>query len=414
MGFFSKKDGPPLAGKREGEAVKPKPEQSTPAAKPVAPKPVSPGKSAAQSGEDSLDFSAYVPPVKSEPPRVAEPAAPRSKPAPGPSAPVKPAAPAAVAKTTTQPAAAAPPAVRSNRPPDSIMSIEVSASSGNVAPVIEEVAILFANGQVRESLAALTRALKEDKLGACALQAWLMLFDLYQHLGMKAEYEALALEFAVKFERSPPVWGETEARADASLPVAGGTGHCSLAGTLTAASAVEFAKLRSAAARLHSVRIDCSRLQGLDGAGAACLRETLLSLRDAGKEVHVAGEAQLLRLLEQACQPGKTETNGAVWSLLFDVCRLLGRKEAFEDAAVNYAVTFEVSPPSWETGLEGGTKRAGGAGAAEPAEQALVLAGEITGPQLWRELKLVNRLGVTRGSQERAEARLPKWGEIEW
>jgi len=26
-----------------------------------------------------------------------------------------------------------------------------------------------------------------------------------------------------------------------------------------------------------------------------------------------------------------------------------------------------------------------------------LLAGEITGPQLWRELKLVNQLGVTRG-----------------
>ena len=43
-----------------------------------------------------------------------------------------------------------------------------------------------------------------------------------------------------------------------------------------------------------------------------------------------------------------------------------------------------------------------------------LLAGEITGSQLWPELKLVNRLGVTRGSQERAEVKLPKWGEIEW
>ena len=43
-----------------------------------------------------------------------------------------------------------------------------------------------------------------------------------------------------------------------------------------------------------------------------------------------------------------------------------------------------------------------------------MLAGEITGSQLWPELKLVNRLGVTRGSQERAEVKLPKWGEIEW
>jgi putative protease len=43
-----------------------------------------------------------------------------------------------------------------------------------------------------------------------------------------------------------------------------------------------------------------------------------------------------------------------------------------------------------------------------------LLRGDVTGSQLWRELKLVNRLGVTRGPMERAEAKLPKWGEIEW
>ncbi|MBI5388306.1 MAG: U32 family peptidase [Verrucomicrobia bacterium] len=43
-----------------------------------------------------------------------------------------------------------------------------------------------------------------------------------------------------------------------------------------------------------------------------------------------------------------------------------------------------------------------------------LLRGEITGSQLWHELKLANRLGVTRGPMERAESKLPKWGEIEW
>lgn len=43
-----------------------------------------------------------------------------------------------------------------------------------------------------------------------------------------------------------------------------------------------------------------------------------------------------------------------------------------------------------------------------------LLRGEIAGEQLWHELKLVNRLGVTRGPMERAEPKLPKWGEIEW
>jgi len=34
-----------------------------------------------------------------------------------------------------------------------------------------------------------------------------------------------------------------------------------------------------------------------------------------------------------------------------------------------------------------------------------LLRGEITGQVLWRELKLVNQLGVTRGQLDRAEGR---------
>ncbi len=43
-----------------------------------------------------------------------------------------------------------------------------------------------------------------------------------------------------------------------------------------------------------------------------------------------------------------------------------------------------------------------------------LLRGEVSGARLWRELKLVNRLGVTRGQMEMADARVPRWGEIEW
>ena len=43
-----------------------------------------------------------------------------------------------------------------------------------------------------------------------------------------------------------------------------------------------------------------------------------------------------------------------------------------------------------------------------------LLRGEIDATQLWRELKLINRLGVTRGPMDAGEARLPKWGEVEW
>jgi U32 family peptidase len=43
-----------------------------------------------------------------------------------------------------------------------------------------------------------------------------------------------------------------------------------------------------------------------------------------------------------------------------------------------------------------------------------LLCGEITGTQVWQELKVASRLGVTRGPREREEAGVPRFGEIEW
>jgi anti-anti-sigma regulatory factor len=328
---------------------------------PIAPQPVrpSPAKSAtpvasSQGGEDSLDFSAYVPPPKSEP-RAEAPLV------------LPPAAPAAPVQQEATPS-------RSGL----VAADEIYASTEGVSPVIEETATLFANGQVEQALFALSRSVREGKLGNSALQAWLMLFDLHQHLGMWVEFEALALEFVVKFERSPPAWIDTGKSKDPALAT-GGIAYFVLGGMLSDASAPELEKLRNTGSARQAVRVECGKLEGVDGPGCRLFHETLLSLRDAGKAVLLTGEARLIQFLEEACQPGRTETDDAVWELLFDVYRILDSKDKFEEAAVNYAVTFEVSPPSWESlpGAEAGGSAA--VGPVDAADHALILSGELSG-----------------------------------
>ncbi len=324
---------------------KPSPEKS---ATPVA---------SSQAGEDSLDFSAYVPPPPLQVPPASAPA-PQSAPQDAEAAPAEP--PLDVSALVSSLAGQ----------PDPVPSI--------VAPIIEETATLFATGQAEQALARLSNAVREGGLGDSAQQGWLMLFDLYQHRGMKLEFEALALEFVVKFERSPPAWIESDERRDPSLDT-GGIAYFALGGKLTDASAPELEKLRIAASGHQTLRVDCARLEGVDGPGCRLFRETLLALRGAGKEVLLTGEARLVQFLEEACQPGRKETDSTVWALLLDVYRILDLKDPFEEAAVNYAVTFEVSPPSWER-----QPRAEATGSAVPrpveaADQALVLSGELSG-----------------------------------
>ena len=333
------------------QPVKPSPEKSaTPVAGP-------------QAGEDSLDFSAYVPP-------------PRSTPLPASPAP----APAPQSDSRDADAVPAPPTLDVSALASSLAGEPGPAPSASpapeVAPIIAEAATLFANGEVEQALARLSNSVREEDLGDSAQQAWLMLFDLYQHRGQRVEFEALALEFVVKFERSPPAWIESDERHDPALAT-GGIGYFALNGMLTGASAPELEKLRNTPGR--TVRIECDRLLGLDGPGCRLLREALLSIRDAGKEVMFTGESRLLAFLERFCQPGKIEADAAAWALLLDVYRTLDLKDKFEEAAVNYAVTFEVSPPSWEPQPRAEVRRSAVLRPVEAAEQALILSGELSG-----------------------------------
>ena len=342
--FFS------LFGKK-GEPKKTENKSKAPVARqPVNPSPATPVPSP-QAGEDSLDFSAYVPPPQSAPLPVS--------PAPQPAAP-----PLDVS------------ALASSLAKDPVPSIEASPAANDVAPIIEEAATLFANGRAEQALAALSRSVREADLGDSALQGWLMLFDLYQHLGMKLEFEALAPEFVVKFERSAPAWIEIGERPDPALAT-GGIGYFALSGMLTGASALELEKLRNTPGQ--TVRIDCGRLLGLDGPGCSLLREALLSVHEAGKEVMLSGESRLLAFLERFCQAGKIETDAAAWALLFDVYRTLDLKDKFEEAAVNYAVTFEVSPPSWESQTGAQARGSTVLPPVEATDQALILSGELIG-----------------------------------
>ena len=57
------------------------------------------------------------------------------------------------------------------------------------------------------------------------------------------------------------------------------------------------------------------------------------------------GRESLLSLIEGCVEVGVPE-NQECWLLLIELLQLQGQHDAFEEAAINYAVTFEVSPPS--------------------------------------------------------------------
>jgi anti-anti-sigma regulatory factor len=276
----------------------------------------------------------------------------------------KPTPPAPAIKRPARPAASSRPEKAAEPPPEEELAsldftlpgempvakttarIEVKEAVTQVPPAIEQAAMLYSVEQGDPACAVLDAAIREGGLGGFEKRAWGMLFELYQSLGRQQDYEALALAYAAKFETSPPAWvvpGAEEAARPAA-PV--GRPGVSLAGALGAKAQEPLQQLLRLADKHASVRIDFSKVADADEAGCALLLDALKRLHKARKEFVLGGADKLAGILVRKIETGRRDLESG-WLLLLELYQQLGAQEAFEDMAVNYAVTFEVSPPSW-------------------------------------------------------------------
>jgi len=109
----------------------------------------------------------------------------------------------------------------------------LEAAAAESAPIVEEIAILYANGQTDAARQILAASLRES--GATQDRTpWWMLFDLYQVLNDQMAFDDLSIDYASKFETSPPSWAPLPAEA----PAAAGAGYTGLTPTVAVAVAV--------------------------------------------------------------------------------------------------------------------------------------------------------------------------------
>lgn len=72
------------------------------------------------------------------------------------------------------------------------------------------------------------------------------------------------------------------------------------------------------------------------------------AFQKSNHEVVIRGARHLTDRLQTALEVGRRDASNAVWMLLLEVYRILGRQAAFEETSIDYCVTYEVSPPPWE------------------------------------------------------------------
>ena len=223
--------------------------------------------------------------------------------------------------------------------------IHVEGEMDPVEADVEQAAILYANGQDAATRAMLENSVQVHKFGP-GERLWLMLFDFYRLSGQQAPFDALSLEYATAFEKSPPAWGGSVPKA-AAPKAAVPAGTVIFKGDLTGDNDAAFASLDTALEKNPKLRIELTKVKAIDDLGAERMLGVLEAVRKKKREIELVGRDAIAAMIESRIEVGKREDAGC-WLLLLEFYQMMGKEAVFEDTAINYAVTFEMSPPSWD------------------------------------------------------------------
>ncbi len=230
-------------------------------------------------------------------------------------------------------------------------SVEVSEVVHD--PELDEAVIAFANADFDQCEQALTALTRTGGARAQHAETWLVLFDLHRATGQQQKFEGLALEYAQQFGWSAPQWHSLPKMVAESAQqdkpreqrAAGEIGW--ICPEVLDIDAV--AKLRSVTLQLPLPWVfDWSGLKSVDAEAAAQLSELFRHWAPEPLDMRWLSGQRFLSVLQDAAPTGVRDADPAYWVLRLDALRLANRPDQFDEAAIDYCVTYEVSPPSWE------------------------------------------------------------------
>ena len=249
-------------------------------------------------------------------------------------------------------AAAAPAAeAHSRHDPAAGPAVEVTEVAHD--PELDEAVIAYANGDSAHAEAQLAALIRAGGSRRDHSDTWMVIFDLYRATGEQSRFETLAVEFAERFSRSAPQWfsvPEMVAEAAAAdRPAASRIdGDVSWACPRRIdAAAVEQLRWRLRKAPLPWV-IDWTGFAGLEPDALDPLLDLFAEWAPRHVDMRWFGGEILLRQLADATPAGDPSVDTRLWRLRLLVLRMANRPERFDEVAIDYCVTYEISPPSWE------------------------------------------------------------------
>ena len=225
-------------------------------------------------------------------------------------------------------------------------------------PELDEAVIAFANADFTQCEDALARLTSGNGARAQHAETWLVLFDLYRATGQQQRFESLAMDYAQQFGWSAPQWYSlpklvSDAAAEGPLLAPSDTtrgGVTDIGWVCPAHLDIDaVGRLRSQTLQLPLPWVfDWGQLVRVDAEAAMQLSMLFRLWSGQALEMRWLAGDRLFAALQDAAPTGVRDADPAFWLTRLDALRLANRADQFDEAAIDYCVTYEVSPPSWE------------------------------------------------------------------
>ncbi|QNK71229.1 STAS domain-containing protein [Variovorax sp. PAMC26660] len=267
--------------------------------------------------------------------------------------------PAPAATAAVAPVTAGSPPVASSAP---LMSSRLAHDGA-----LEEAVIRFAHGDDAGAEAILLQALASESPTASDGESdhptaerddsrWRALFDLYRATGDAAKFAAARMRYAQRMKRMGPDWVSLEelarsvkavtASEEAVTTAEGGSADWTSPARLAREGLMGLTRALSQAGSVWT--LDWRGLSAIEPDAAAPLRALFAHWADSPVQLRFMGTAQLLAVLSEAAPNNDRGTNDIWWQLHLAALRMMHLPDDFELVALNYCITYEVSPPSWQ------------------------------------------------------------------
>ena len=231
-----------------------------------------------------------------------------------------------------------------------MMAMEVQEVSHDAE--LEEASISYANGDDDAAEATLLEMLAPGSSRTGESEVWMTLFDLYRATDSQEKFENAAIRFVQKFDRSAPQWfsmpaivkqlGEPVSPAPSSSQTADWICSSTL-GIQTVAA------LKAALAKTPMPwRLNWTNLKTIEPNAVEPLYKVFAGWSAQPVQLRFIGDSHFHQVLQKATPSGDRTTPQDWWQLRMEALRVTHRPDEFELAALDFCVTYEVSPPAWE------------------------------------------------------------------